>query len=124
MNKHVVSWIAWAVGIVVMALILRLMRELNYIGGETVTRIVIGLIGLMVAWIGNRLPKAIAPNARIQKVKRLGGWSIALSGIVYAGLWAFAPIDVARTVGSVAVIVGIAVTLGYCLSLRSKERAA
>jgi hypothetical protein len=124
MNKDVISWIAWAVGIVAVALTMRFMREMDYVDSETSTRIVIGLIGLMVAWAGNRMPKALAPNALIQQVKRVGGWSIALSGLVYAGLWAFAPIEVAKVVGSAVVIAGIAVTLGYCLSLRSKAKVA
>jgi hypothetical protein len=122
MNKDVISWIAWAVGIVAVALTMRFMREMDYVDSETSTRIVIGLIGLMVAWAGNRMPKALAPNALIQQVQRVGGWSIALSGLVYAGLWAFAPIEVAKVVGSAVVIAGIAVTLGYCLSLRSKAK--
>lgn len=124
MNKELVPWLAWAVGILVVALVARYARELGYIDSETTTRVVIGLNGLMIAWIGNRMPKAIAPNAWIQQVKRLGGWSMVLSGLVYAGLWAFAPIPVAKVVGSAAVIAGIAVTLGYCLSLRAKAKAA
>jgi hypothetical protein len=124
MNKDVISWIAWAAGIVAVALTMRFMREMDYVDRETSTRIVIGLIGLMVAWAGNRMPKALAPNALILQVKRVGGWSIALSGLVYAGLWAFAPIEIAKVVGSAVVVGGIAVTLGYCLSLRSKAKVA
>lgn len=124
MNKDVISWIAWAAGIVAVALTMRFMREMDYVDRETSTRIVIGLIGLMVAWAGNRMPKSLAPNALILQVKRVGGWSIALSGLVYAGLWAFAPIEIAKVVGSAVVVGGIAVTLGYCLSLRSKAKVA
>ena len=124
MNKELIPWLAWAVGILVVALGARYARELGYIDRETTTRLVIGLNGRMIAWIGNRMPKAIAPNARIGQVKRIGGWSMVLSGLVYAGLWAFAPIPVAKVVGSAAVIAGIAVTLGYCLSLRAKAKAA
>jgi len=124
MNKELIPWLAWAVGILVVALGARYARELGYIDSETTTRVVIGLNGLMIAWIGNRMPKAVAPNAWNRQVKRLGGWSMVLSGLVYAGLWAFAPIPVAKVVGSAAVIAGIAVTLGYCLSLRAKAKAA
>jgi hypothetical protein len=124
MNKELIGWFAWAVGILVVALVARYARELGYIDSETTTRVVIGLNGLMIAWIGNRMPKAIAPNAWIGRIKRLGGWSMVLSGLVYAGLWAFAPIPVAKVVGSAAVIAGIAVTFGYCLMLRAKAKAA
>lgn len=124
MNKDLIASIAWAAGIIVVALGARYARELGYIDGETTTRVVVGLNGLMLAWVGNRMPKAIAPNARVLQVKRLGGWSMALSGLVYAAVWAFAPIPVAIVVGSAAVVAGIAVTLGYCLSLRARAKAA
>ena len=56
--------------------------------------------------------------------RRVAGWSLVLSGLVYTGLWAFAPIQTAVIGGSVAIIAGIAVTLGYCLSLRGKRETA
>ena len=49
---------------------------------------------------------------------------MVLSGLVYAGLWAFAPIPVAIAGGCGAVVAGIAVTLGYCLWLRAEVKAA
>ncbi|WP_187775765.1 ammonium transporter [Luteimonas suaedae] len=123
MNRELIGYFAWALGIVAVALGASYARKLGYIDGETTTRVVIGLNGLMIAWMGNRMPKAVAPSARIRQVKRVGGWSMVLSGLVYAGLWAFAPIPVAKVVGSGAVIIGIAVTFGYCLSLRAKAKA-
>jgi hypothetical protein len=99
-------------------------RNLGYIDADTVNRLVFGASGLMVAWFGNRIPKTIAPSARARQAQRVAGWSMALSGLVYAGLWAFAPTDVAIVGGSGGVILGIAVTLGYCLSLRGKAKAA
>jgi ferredoxin len=64
------------------------------------------------------------PEAWARRVTRVGGWSLALSGLVYAGLWAVAPIQVAAAGGSLAVLLGIAVTIGYCLSLRGKTKAS
>ena len=49
---------------------------------------------------------------------------MALSGLVYAGLWAFAPMSVALLVGCGAVLAGIVLTIGYCVSLRAKARAS
>lgn len=123
MSKETIGWFAWAVGILVVALGARYARELGYIDQETTTRLVAGLLGLMIAWSGNRMPKAIAPSEWIRQAKRLGGWSMVLSGLVYAGLWAFAPIPVAKVVGSAVVILGIALTFGYCLTLRNKTKA-
>jgi len=124
MNKDLVGNFAWGGGILVVALAGSLARKLGYMDGETVTRVVIGLNGLMIAWQGNRLPKAFVPSACAQKARRVAGWSLVLSGLVYAALFAFAPIPVAVAGGTSAVVAGILVTLGYCLSLRGRRTAA
>lgn len=124
MNKELMSDLAWGVGIVLLALGATYARKLGYIDGETVTRLVMGAIGLMVAWFGNRMPKRFVPEAWARRATRVGGWSLVLSGLVYAGLWAFAPTQVAAAGGSLAVLLGIAVTIGYCLSLRGKTKAS
>jgi hypothetical protein len=123
MNRDLVGSLAWGGGIVVLALCATFARKLGYIEGDTVTRLVIGTNGLMIAWFGNRMPKAFAPSAWARQVRRVGGWSLVLSGLVYSALWAFAPIPVAIAVGCGAVLAGIAVTLAYCISLRAKNKA-
>lgn len=123
MNKELIGSLAWGVGIVVLALGASFARNQGHIGQDTTTRIVICATGLMIAWYGNRMPKRFTPSADARKVIRLGGWSMALSGLIYAGLWAFAPIPVAVALGCVAVAAGMAVTLGYGLSLRAKAKA-
>jgi len=123
-KKEIVLGLAWGGGIIALALLATLARQLGYMDGDTVTRLVIGVNGLMIAWYGNRMPKTLAPTATARRVNRVAGWSLALSGLVYAGLWAFAPIPVAVAGGCAAVIAGIAVTAGYCLSLRSKGNTA
>lgn len=122
MNKELASNLAWGIGIVVLALASTYARKVGYIDAGTVTRIVMCATGLMVAWFGNRMPKRFVPDAWARKATRIGGWSTALSGLIYAALWVFAPAQVAVVVGSAAVILGILVTIGYCLSLRSKAR--
>ncbi|QAY79624.1 ammonium transporter [Sphingosinicella sp. BN140058] len=116
--------LAWAGGIIALALAASLARTLGYVDPETVTRIVVGTNGLMIAWYGNRMPKALAPSAKARQVARVGGWSMVLSGLVYAGFWAVAPVPVAVVGGCAAVLAGIAVTLGYCLALRNKAKIA
>jgi hypothetical protein len=123
MNKDLIGNFAWGGGIVVLALAASYARKLGYIDSEMVTRLVIGATGLMIAWSGNRMPKTFVPSAEARQARRVAGWSLALSGLVYAGLWAFAPIPAAVIGGCGAVVVGIAVTLGYCLSLRAKGKA-
>ncbi len=124
MKKQLIGDLGWGVGIVMLALCATWARGEGYIDGDTVTRLVLGATGLMVAWFGNRMPKTIAPSARARQAQRVGGWSMALSGLVYAGLWAFAPVDIALIAGCGAIILGMAVTIGYCLSLRGRARAA
>ena len=122
MNKQLLTDLAWGVGIVVVALVASWARKLGYLEADTVTRMVIGLTGIMIASFGNRLPKTFVPSSRARQARRVAAWSLVLSGLAYAGLWAFAPIPIAVAGGSAAVILGMAVTFGYCLSQRSKAK--
>jgi hypothetical protein len=123
MNKELIAALAWGGAIIAVALGATFARQLGYIDGDTVTRVVIGMNGLMIAYNGNRLPKAVVPSACAQRARRVAGWAQALSGLVFAGLFVFAPIPVAATVGSGAVLAGVAVTLGYSLWLHAKAKA-
>lgn len=123
MNKDLIGNFAWGVGILVLALAASFARRQGYIDHETTTRLVIGATGLMIAWMGNRLPKTFVSSAKARQARRVAGWSLALSGLVYAGLWAFAPIPVAVAGGCGAVIAGMVVTIGYCLSLPDKAKS-
>ena len=123
MNKELIAGLAWGGGIIALALGATFARKLGYTDGDTVTRLVIGMNGLMIAYNGNRLPKAVMPSASAQRARRVAGWAMALSGLVFAGLFVFAPIPVAAMVGSGAVMAGVAVTLGYSLWLHAKAKA-
>jgi hypothetical protein len=124
MNKEVIGSLAWAGGILAVALGGTFARQMGYVDSDTLTRVVIGMNGLMIAWFGNRMPKAFVPSNLARRVHRVGGWSLVLSGLVYAGLWAFAPIQTAVIGGCGAVLAGMAVTIGYCLALRARAKAA
>jgi hypothetical protein len=122
MKKDLVVAFAWGGGTVVLALLAKYAQAQGYIDRDTVLRLVIGANGLMIAHFGNLAPKRVAPSACAQQVARVSGWSSVLSGLVYAGLWAFAPIPVAITAGSGVIIAGLLVTLGYCYRMRAKLR--
>lgn len=124
MSKDVKIDLAWGVGIVVLALASTYARQQGLIDAETVQRIVMGAIGLMVAWFGNRLPKKMVPNAGARRATRFAGWSMALSGLVYAALFAFAPLSIATIGGTAAVAAGLIATIAYCLWLRSQTRVS
>lgn len=123
MKKEFLVALAWGGGSVLLALAATFARKQGYIDQETVVRVVIGMNGLMIAYYGNRAPKLVAPSAFARQISRVTGWSLVLSGLVYAGVWAFAPIPVAITVGCGAVVAGMIVTLGYCFRLRARARA-
>jgi hypothetical protein len=124
MNKDLIGNLVWAGGILAVALGGTAARQMGYVDNDTLTRVVIGINGLMIAWFGNRMPKAFVPSVLARRVHRVGGWSLVLSGLVYAGLWAFAPFQIAVVGGCGAVLAGIAVTIGYCLALRARAKTA
>jgi len=115
--------LAWGGGIVLLALGAKFARGQGYIDHDTVLRLVIGANGLMIAYFGNRAPKMVAPSACARQITRFAGWSMVLSGLVYAGLWAFAPVSFALTAGTAVVALGIILTLGYGFKLRGQARA-
>lgn len=120
MTRETMVHLAWGAGILVLALGATLAHKLGYIDPDMVTRLVVGVNGLMIAWMGNRMPKTFVPNAKARQARRVAGWSLALSGLVYSGLFIWAPIRVAALGGAAAVIAGIAVTLAYCLTLQRR----
>lgn len=123
MNKDLIKSLMVAGGLIAVALAATSTRSMGLIDGDAVTRLVMGATGLMLVWYGNRMPKTLVPAAKARQVQRVGGWSMVLSGLVYAGLWAFAPLDLAFTAGCAVVVAGLVVTIGYCLSLRRKAVA-
>ncbi|MFN3931993.1 MAG: ammonium transporter [Brevundimonas sp.] len=124
MNRDLIGNLAWGGGIVALALADSFARREGYIDADMVNRIVLGATGLMIAWQGNRLPKTFVPSACGREARRVAGWSMALSGLVYAALWAFAPFQVALIGGCGAIILGMAVTFGYGFWLRGRARPA
>ena len=124
MKKDLIEGLAWAGGLIALALCTTQARKLGYVDGDTVTRVVIAMNGLMIAWYGNRMPKRFFPSELARKVSRLGGWSVTISGLIHVALWALAPIPVAVAVGSAAVLTGVAVPFFYCLSQRNKFKNA
>ena len=73
MNREVLTSLAWGVGIVVLALCATFARSQGYVDSEMVDRIVMGAIGLMVAWFGNQMPKRFVPSARARQAQRVAG---------------------------------------------------
>ncbi|WP_409019233.1 SdpI family protein [Brevundimonas vesicularis] len=121
MNKELVNSLAWGIGILILALIASTARARGLIDQETTTRIVLGATGLMVVAFGNRIPKTFASSEAARKSKRVAGWSMVISGLIYAAAFAFAPLQVAIWLGCGAVAIGIATTVLYC-ARRGRDR--
>ena len=123
MNKELITALAQAGGVIGVTLAAVLAKTLGYIDGDTVTRVAVGISGLLIASYGNRMPKAVVPDACARQVSRVGGWIFMLNGLLYAGLWAFAPIEVAAVVGCGALAAGLALMIGYGYWLRARAKA-
>jgi len=119
MKKDIQIGLGWAGAMILLALAAVAGRRLGLIDHDAASR-VLALNGLMIAYYGNLAPKKVVPSACARQAARVGGWSMVLSGLAYAILWAFAPIPVALTFGTGAVAFGLAVTIGYCFRLRSR----
>jgi hypothetical protein len=115
--------VGWAAGMIAVAFVAAYAYRQGYIDADTKTR-VIAINGLWMVWYGNRLPKTFVPSACAGQAKRVVGWSMVLSGLVYASMYAFAPISLAFTVGVGAGLTGILVSVGYCLWLMTKAKPA
>lgn len=123
MNKERGIDLAWAGGIVALSLVAACARTAGFISEELMLRTV-AMNGLALAYYGNRAPKAVPPSVcASRQVTRFSGWAMVLSGLLYAGLWAFAPLPIAMTVGTGAVAAGVAATFGYSYWLRGGTHA-
>jgi len=120
--KRTAFAIALAVFILAAAAGLDYLEGAGLIGAEGAKRTMQVVIGLVLAAYANLMPKQIGrlrgtPQAesRAQAALRVGGWSMTLAGLGYAGLWAFAPPPVADIASMTVVAAALAATLGYAL---------
>ena len=123
MKRDIIEGLSWAGGMILLALGASFARNQGFIDQDMVLRLVIGVNGLMIAYFGNRAPKRLAPSNCARQIARVSGWSSVVSGLIYTGLWVFAPIPVAILVGSLVIVAGLIVTIGYLFWLRGRDRA-
>jgi hypothetical protein len=124
MNRDIIKNLAVGGGIVVLALVASYARSRELIDHETTVRIVIVAVGLMVVWMGNRIPKTLAVGAGARKAQRVAAWSLVIAGFIYTGAFAFLPLETAVVVGCGAVAAALVLTIGYCLTVRGRSQAA
>ena len=112
--------VAIAVLILGTAAALSYAQSLDLIGPDAAKRTLQVMIGLILAAYSNQMPKDIGrwrasalAAARAQSALRVGGWSMTLAGLAYAGLWAFAPLAFADVASTVVVASAMVITMGY-----------
>lgn len=120
MTKRLGWAIALAGFILGSAFALRYAEAAGMIGADGARRAMQVLIGLMLAGYANLMPKQLGrprgtprAEAAAQAVLRVGGWSLTLAGVAYAGLWAFAPLNVADIAGMAVVAAATLLAVGY-----------
>jgi len=114
--------IALAALVLGLAVGLRYAESAGLLAADDVRRVMQVAFGLMLAAYANFMPKQLGPvrgSARAeswaQATLRVGGWSLTLAGLAYAGLWALAPLRVADIASMAVVAAALLVTLGYAL---------
>jgi hypothetical protein len=102
-------------------LLLSYAKKQGLIDADTMVRGVMVIIGLGLAVIGNDIPRArdgielptVELAALRQAAMRAAGWSLMLGGLAIAGVWAFAPRDVAQVGSMIALGGSLAVMCGF-----------
>src|SRR5687768_9111545 len=112
--------LALAVLIMGTAAALRYAQGADLIGPDAARRTMQVMIGLLLAAYSNLMPKDVGrwrastlDVARAQSALRVGGWSMTLAGLAYAGLWAFAPLGSANVASMAVVASAMLITIGY-----------
>jgi len=108
---------SWGLIIVCASLLASYLRDLGYTDGDTVTRVVMYLSGLMVASFGNRVPQTLLPQTETAIGRKLASKSLVFGGLVFAGLWAIAEISIANPLGIAILVLSLAITLWHVISL-------
>ncbi|MCF8505492.1 MAG: hypothetical protein K9G59_11300 [Caulobacter sp.] len=130
-SRRLVSAMALGALILGVAAALRYAEGAGMLDADSARRTMQVLIGLGLAAYANLMPKQMSGAsasplavARTQSALRFGGWSLTLAGLVYAGLWAFAPLAFADNASMIVVAAATLLTLGYTVWTVVSCRAA
>jgi len=124
-NKH---WpmLGLAAVIFTAAVGLRLAEGEGLLDGDAGTRTFMTATGLLVAAMGNGVPKRLkrlraTPEAerRVQAALRRVGWTMTLAGLVFAGLWLAAPEATAEPISLAALGLALAVAVFSIFACRT-----
>ena len=120
MKRPLLAAALFAIFLISTAAALSYARRVGLVDPEIGRRIVQVIVGLGLAAYANFMPKQLgrarnSPRAEAitQAALRVSGWSFTLAGLVYATVWAFAPLAFADTASIAAVLAAVAITIGY-----------
>jgi ATP/ADP translocase len=123
-KKQLLIDFAWGPIIVCVSLLASYLRDLGYTDGDTVTRVVMCLSGLMVASFGNRVQQSLLPQAETGIGRKLASKSLVFGGLVFAGLWAIAEISIANPLGIAILVLSLTITLWHVITLYLSTKLA
>ena len=93
---------------------LSLLADFNWVGPDMPDRVTQVMIGLILVLFGNATGKrekdadpAGDGTPALMAARRFFGLALVLGGLVHAGVWLMAPLDLANTVSMVAVIIAL-----------------
>lgn len=116
-SKPLMTGLAVAVVLLAAAAALKIGQHAGIIDRNTVESAFQALMGLMVAFYGNLIPKnlgrsrGVEHDRRMQPVLRVSGWAFTLAGLAYAVLAFVQPREVADAAGMFAIASALAITL-------------
>ena len=124
-KKQLLIDFAWGPIIVSASLLASHLRDLGYTDGDTVTRVVMCLSGLMVASFGNRVPQSLLAQTETGIGRKLASKSLVLGGLTFTVLWAFAEMTIASPLGIAILVLSLAITVWHVYTIyKSASKSA
>jgi hypothetical protein len=127
--REVTFGLAVACGFLAIALTARYREAADLVDAEGSRRATQIVIGLALAVYGNFMPmRATASGVAVchprwsQSALRVGGWAMALAGLLHAAFWAFAPIAWADLAATTVVATATLVTMVYAFWMFASRR--
>lgn len=122
--------LAIAAGIIGTSLLASAAADSGLIGADAPERLLGALFGLILAGIGNGLPKHLGPlsddrcgPARAQSYRRRAAWAFVLAGLGSALAWLFLPMSIASPVATGLIASSVVLVAGFCLVARRSSGA-
>lgn len=104
-RREIVGSIVLASLILLGAITLSVLQTAEVIDGDVSKRMIGVILGAVLVFMGNTMPKKLAPidaqgscaangdPARNQKLQRFMGWTFVIAGLLYMGVWMLVDLD-------------------------------